>query len=72
MNGAQSLIREQVEFDDAIAAVLVWAKDRDDTLIVLTCDHGEQHPQYGASRGAAPAARRSPTSCRPSTVRRRA
>ncbi len=43
-NDAGSLIREQVEFDQTIAAVLEWAKNRDDTLIILTTDHANANP----------------------------
>jgi alkaline phosphatase len=43
-NDAFSLVREQVEFDETIGAVLDWAKDRNDTLIILTSDHGNANP----------------------------
>ena len=43
-NDAGAILREQMEFDDAIGAVLDWAKDRSDTLIVLTTDHGNANP----------------------------
>jgi alkaline phosphatase len=47
-NDACSLIREQVEFDAAIGAVLEWvaaaSRRRDETLIILTSDHGNANP----------------------------
>lgn len=50
-NDAASLVREQLDFDDAIAEVLQFVKDRDDTLVILTTDHGNANPGltiYGA------------------------
>ena len=50
-NDAGSLVREQVEFDQAIAAVLEWMKGRDDTLLIITTDHANANPGltlYGA------------------------
>lgn len=41
---AYALIREQVEFDETIAAVLEFVKGRDDTLLVITTDHGNANP----------------------------
>ena len=46
-NDAGSLVREMGEFDDAIGAVLEWmgkAGGRDDTLLILTSDHGNANP----------------------------
>jgi alkaline phosphatase len=45
-NDAPSLIREQLEFDDAIAEVVAWLDGgkRDDTLLVITSDHGNANP----------------------------
>jgi alkaline phosphatase len=54
-NDAGSIVREQMEFDDAIAAVLEWTKGRDDTLVILTSDHGNANPGltlYGESGNA--------------------
>jgi alkaline phosphatase len=43
-NDAASLIREQMEFDETIGAVLEWVGGRDDTLLILTTDHGNANP----------------------------
>ncbi len=45
-NDAPSLIAEQVAFDDALAEVLAFLDDgkRDDTLLVVTTDHGNANP----------------------------
>lgn len=43
-NDAGSLIAEQVAFDDAIGAALEFVRSRDDTLLVLTTDHGNANP----------------------------
>lgn len=53
-NDAAGLVTEQMEFDDAIGVVMEWMKGRDDTLLVITTDHGNANPgltDYGpASR----------------------
>ncbi|MBQ4879856.1 alkaline phosphatase [Pseudoalteromonas luteoviolacea] len=38
-NDAGTLLHEMIKFDSAVDAVLQWAKDRDDTLVVVTADH---------------------------------
>lgn len=43
-NDAASLVREQVEFDQAVGAVLEWIGTRDDTLLIVTSDHGNANP----------------------------
>jgi len=43
-NDAPSLIAEQLAFDEAIGSVLEFLKGRDDTLLVLTTDHGNANP----------------------------
>lgn len=43
-NDAASLIAEQLDFDDSIATVVEWMGDRDDTLLVVTTDHGNANP----------------------------
>ncbi len=43
-NDAASLVHEQMEFDRTLAAVLKWMGDRDDTLLIVTTDHGNANP----------------------------
>ena len=33
------MLEELIAFDDAVQAVLEWAKDRDDTVVIVTADH---------------------------------
>ena len=39
INDAGWLLHEMLKFDEAVKAVYQWAKDRDDTLVVVTADH---------------------------------
>jgi len=51
-NDAGSLLRDQIAFDEAIGAALDFAAGRDDTLIVITTDHGNANPgltDYGSA-----------------------
>ncbi len=43
-NDAPSLVREQLAFDDALGRVLEWIEGREDTLLVVTTDHGNANP----------------------------
>ena len=43
-NDAASLIYDQIAFDDAIGVVLDFIENRDDTLVILTTDHGNANP----------------------------
>jgi alkaline phosphatase len=43
-NDAAALVHDQLAFDDAIAEAWRFAKDRDDTIIILTTDHGNANP----------------------------
>lgn len=43
-NDAAALIAEQLDFDDAIKTVLDWIAGRDDTLLIITTDHGNANP----------------------------
>lgn len=54
-NDAASLVREQVDLDDAIAEVLRFLDGgkRDDTLVVVTTDHGNANPGLTVYRRAA-------------------
>jgi len=56
-NDAAALLWDQLAFDDAIAAVVAFARRRGDTLVVITSDHGNANPGlngmgggYGASQ----------------------
>ncbi len=39
INDAGWMLHELVKFDEAVEAVYEWAKDREDTLVVVTADH---------------------------------
>ncbi len=43
-NDAAGLIYDQIAFDDAIGKALAFAENRDDTLIIITTDHGNANP----------------------------
>jgi alkaline phosphatase len=43
-NDAASLIAEQLDFDAAIGEVLDFVNGRDDTLLIITTDHGNANP----------------------------
>ena len=43
-NDAAGLVRDQLAFDDAVGAVVAWAAARDDTLVMVTSDHGNANP----------------------------
>lgn len=54
-NDAAALIHDQAAFDEALGVVLDWADSRDDTLIIVTTDHGNANPavtDYGARGNA--------------------
>ncbi|TVQ13083.1 MAG: alkaline phosphatase [Balneolaceae bacterium] len=38
------LIFDQIAFDDAIGAVMEFTENRDDTLVIITTDHGNANP----------------------------
>ena len=38
-NDFHYMLEELLAFDDAVKAVLKWAKDRDDTVVIVTADH---------------------------------
>ncbi|MBL8745811.1 MAG: alkaline phosphatase [Phycisphaerae bacterium] len=49
-NDAASMLRDQVAFDEAIGVAIDFASARDDTLVILTTDHGNANPgltEYG-------------------------
>lgn len=43
-NDAAGLLYDQLAFDDAVGVALAFAEGRDDTLVVLTSDHGNANP----------------------------
>lgn len=43
-NDAPALVSEQLAFDDALGQVLKFVDGRDDTLVVVTTDHGNANP----------------------------
>ena len=43
-NCAAGLVFDQMAFDDAIGVVLEFIADRDDTLLIITSDHGNANP----------------------------
>ncbi|MEZ6233577.1 MAG: alkaline phosphatase [Phycisphaerales bacterium] len=43
-NDAAALLADQMEFDRTIQTVVDWCDGRDDTLVVITSDHGNANP----------------------------
>ncbi|MFI4870292.1 MAG: alkaline phosphatase [Phycisphaerales bacterium JB061] len=43
-NDAAGMIFDQIEFDEAVGAVVEWIGDRDDTLLIVTADHATANP----------------------------
>lgn len=43
-NDAAGLLYDQIAFDEAVGVALAFAEGRDDTLIILTSDHGNANP----------------------------
>lgn len=43
-NDVPGLLHDQLAFDDAVKLVLEFARNRDDTLVVITTDHGNSNP----------------------------
>ena len=44
-----ALIYDQAEFDDTIGTVLDFVEGRDDTLVIITTDHGNANPGVNAA-----------------------
>lgn len=44
VNDIGSVVRDQLVFDETIGAVLDWMSGRDDTLLIVTTDHGNASP----------------------------
>lgn len=57
-NDAGTMLHELLRFDAAVAAVLEWAKDRDDTLVIVTADHETGSFGFSYSGKPLPQARR--------------
>lgn len=51
-NDAGSLLQELLRLDEAVRVVYEWAKDRDDTVVVLTADH--ETGSFGFSYSGSP------------------
>lgn len=45
-NDAAALLFDQLAFDEAIGTVLEFVANRDDTLLILTSDHGNANPGF--------------------------
>jgi len=43
-NDTAALVYDQIAFDEAIAVALEFAEKRDDTLVIITTDHGNSNP----------------------------
>ena len=43
-NDAAAILWDQIAFDDAVGVALDWTTERDDTLLVITSDHGNANP----------------------------
>ncbi len=61
-NDAGTMLHEMLKFDDAIAAVHEWVKNRKDTLVVITADHETGSFGFSYSRQGLPAAKPMPNS----------
>ncbi|OAM87078.1 alkaline phosphatase [Termitidicoccus mucosus] len=51
-NDIAALIHEQIDFDAAVGVALDFAAGRDDTLVVITTDHGNANPGLNGSGGS--------------------
>lgn len=57
-NDAAGLVYDQIAFDDAVKTVMDFTEGRDDTLVILTTDHGNANPGLsglGSGYGDSPA-----------------
>jgi len=48
-NDVGGLIHDQIAFDDAIGVAMAFAENRDDTLVIITTDHGNANPGFSYS-----------------------
>jgi len=51
-NDAAALFWDQLAFDDAVALALAFARERGDTLVVITSDHGNSNPGLNGMGGS--------------------
>ena len=51
-NDIGGLLHDQLAFDDAVGEVLRFAEGRDDTLIIVTTDHGNANPGLNGTGGS--------------------
>jgi alkaline phosphatase len=51
-NDIGGLLYDQLALDDAVGAVLEFAAGRDDTLVILTSDHGNANPGLNGTGGS--------------------
>ena len=61
-NDAGRLLHEMLKFDEAIEVVYQWARERNDTLVILTADHETGGMGFSYSNYGAPGATRLPGS----------
>lgn len=48
-NDTAGLIYDQIEFDETLGRVLEFVEGRDDTLVIITTDHGNANPAVNAT-----------------------
>lgn len=48
-NDLGGLLHDQIAFDDAIGVVALFAENRNDTLVIITTDHGNANPGFSSS-----------------------
>lgn len=50
-NDLGALLHDQLAFDEAVGIAVAFAKDRDDTLVIVTTDHGNANPGLNGAGG---------------------
>ena len=48
-NDVGGLIYDQIAFDEALGVALAYAENRDDTLVIITTDHGNANPAFNSA-----------------------